>query len=426
MFRSLKSLTVPTVFTLAFLLLLAGCTDSRVILGEAYVAPFSLRLRSELSSKSTTVADLKHADHLQILDVQRRMVLVRTDKGQQGWVDSTQLLSPEQMEELKHRRQQQAGLPSEGTATAYEALNIHIDPDRQSPPFAQISEGAPVTILGYKIVPKNTTALRGGLVISRPQPLSRKQRRELQNRTISLKLPPKPPPPKPPINWQELSSERIDGGSAEPAPKATLVPLPKPGSPPKPVVLEAWTLIKTKNNQIGWVLTRNLLMSIPDEVAQYAEGKRITAFFDLGTVNDEVKGPKHNWLWTTVAHAVPYDFDSWRVFLWNYHKHRYETSFRQRDLEGYFPVHVEPADAGSLLRTFHLITKDDDAKLRLRTYTFDGHLVHLANTEDYNSSENSARANASALNTNDLASKAPKQNWFKRQWAVIKHRFTKN
>ena len=61
------------------------------------------------------------------------MVRVLTDKGVEGWVDSLQLLSPQQMDQLKQRRQEEAALPSEGMATAYEVLNIHIDPDRQSP-----------------------------------------------------------------------------------------------------------------------------------------------------------------------------------------------------------------------------------------------------------------------------------------------------
>ena len=35
--------------------------------------------------------------------------------------------------------------------------------------------------------------------------------------------------------------------------------------------MEDWSLVRTKDGQIGWVLTRNLDMSIPDEVAQYAK-----------------------------------------------------------------------------------------------------------------------------------------------------------
>jgi hypothetical protein len=431
MFRSLSSLTAP-LFLSVVLLLLASCNDSRPIIAQAYVAPATIHLHSDLATKSATVAELKHGDHLDIIDVQRRLMRVRTDKGVEGWLDSAQLLSPEQWDQLKQRRQQEASLPSEGTATAYEQLNVHIDPERQSPSFAVIPEGGSVTILGHKLTPKVSTSPRAPtLVVSRPQALSRKQRKEQQQTRVNAsRLPPKPAPPKPPANWQQLSSERIDGGSDNgDSDHDQAKGAPKPAAPAKPdskpVVLENWSLIRTKSNEIGWVLTRNLLMSIPDDVAQYAEGKLITAFFDLGLVNDEVKGPKHNWLWTTAAHTLPNDFDSWRVFLWNYHRHRFETSYRERDLEGYFPVTVDPPDAGSPLRTFHIITKDDDGKMRRRSYSFDGHRVHLTGTEDYAASK-SGNSEAPVLNANDLASKVKQPNWFKRQWANIKHRLGGN
>jgi hypothetical protein len=412
------------------LFLLASCSDTRVTLGDAYVAPAAIHLHSDLLGKSPVVAELKHGDHLQIVDVQRRMIRVRTDKNAEGWVDSLQLLSAEQMAALKRRREQENLLPSEGAATAYETLNVHIDPERQSPAFAQIPEGGAVSVLGHKIVPKLAGSVRvQGIVVSRPQTVSRKNRKEQKAVIGSFRLPPKPAPPKPPANWLALSAERIDGGNEEESPKPAAPPPPaRPAKPAKAEVkpvMDDWTLVRTKNNQIGWVLTRNLLMSIPDEVAQYAEGKNITAFFDLGVVNDDEKGPKHNWLWATSTRGAPNDFDSWRVFLWNTRRHRYETSYRQRDLEGYFPIRVAPADPGSLLRTFSIVTKDDDGKMRIRSYNFDGHLVHLGNTEDYNPAAESAKE-AAALDTKDLAAKAKPPGWFRRQLSNLKHRIWGN
>ena len=171
-------------------------------------------------------------------------------------------------------------------------------------------------------------------------------------------------------------------------------------------------------------MTRNLLISIPDDVAQYAEGKRITSFFELGSVNDEEKGLKHNWLWTTLSGRDPVDFDSWRVFLWNMRRHRYETSYRQRDLAGYFPVQVEAAEGKAMGRTFQIITKDDDEKFRKRTYNFDGTLVHLTGTEDLEGAAAGplTTAKPGGLDTNKLESKAH-PNWFRRQWSTLTNRF---
>jgi hypothetical protein len=165
-------------------------------------------------------------------------------------------------------------------------------------------------------------------------------------------------------------------------------------------------------------------MSIPDEVAQYAEGKRITSYFDLGSVQDEAKGVKHNWLWTTAAELEPYDFDAWRVFIWNRRRHRFETSYRQRDLEGYFPVHVDPADPNAFDRTFEIITKDDDGQLRRRKYSFDGTRVHLAGTENYRSGESAEASRAGGIDTNKLQSRTPRESWFKREWDTVKRRLS--
>jgi hypothetical protein len=84
-------------------------------------------------------------------------------------------------------------------------------------------------------------------------------------------------------------------------------------------------------------------MAIPDEVAQWAEGHRIVSYFSLGTVQDGGE-KKDIWLWATVQGQQPYDFDSFRVFVWNLRRHRYETQYIERNLKGYGPVLLEPVE----------------------------------------------------------------------------------
>src|SRR5208283_6238383 len=87
-------------------------------------------------------------------------------------------------------------------------------------------------------------------------------------------------------------------------------------------------------------------MAIPDEVAQYAEGHRIVSYFSLGQLTDHDER-KDIWLWTTVGSGIhDYDFDSFRVFVYSFRHHRYETSHVERNLEGYLPVLAEPAGVG--------------------------------------------------------------------------------
>ena len=416
--------TAVGALVLGALLALSSCGKQESdVIGEAYVAPATLNLRREIAQKNSSVAVLKHGERVGIIDVRRRFVKIRTPGGEEGWVDSLQLLSSEQMEQMRRQTQYALSLPSEGSAGVFEALNIHIEPSRASPAFAKIPEGGSVRVLAHRIEPRVTAPQRPPvLVADRPEPLSRRQRRERQPRANSH-LPAPPAPPKPPANWQELSAERIDGAESTADRKAERdeqAAEKKETAPKKPVVMEDWTLVRTKDNQCGWVLSRNLVMSIPDEVAQYAEGKRITSYFDLGAVPDEEKGVKHNWLWTTLSTLQPYDFDSWRVFLWNRRRHRYETSYRMRDVEGYFPVHVDPLDTNAYGRNFEIITKDDDGKFRRRTYLFDGTRVHLTGTEDYHPGASSNGSKAGGINTNQLQAKRPRDSWFHRHWVALK------
>ena len=418
---------------LAAVLCLVSCApDERQTLGKAYVAPHTLNVRSDISAKSGSVTTLKHGDKVVIVDVQRRMVKVETPSGSEGWVDSTDLLSPDQMRQIEEERTRQRALPSQGAATAFEVLNIHIEPSRRSPAFAQIPEGAAVVLLGRLRAPKNAPPSKtSSLVIERPQPVKRPKKE--QQTKLGFRPPSKPAPPKPPANWLEMSSERIDGAAtskdiaAQDAQKKKaaqeLAAKRAAEAAKKPIVMEDWTLIRTKAGETGWVLTRNLNISIPDDVAQYAEGKRITSYFEIGSVNDEEKGIKHHWLWTTLSGDDPVDFDSWRVFTWNIHRHRYETSYRQRDLSGYFPVVVDPAEDKAIGRTFHIVTKDDDEKFRKRTYSFDGTLVHLVGTEDLTGEPGASltQAKPNGLDTNKMESKAH-PNWFRQQWSALTNR----
>jgi len=160
-----------------------------------------------------------------------------------------------------------------------------------------------------------------------------------------------------------------------------------------------WSLVRTKDGKAGWALFRMLTMNVPDEVAQYAEGHLITSYFSLGEVKDTDK-VKPVWLWTTIAGGQqPYEFDSIRVFVWSLRRHRYETSYIERNLEGYYPVVVLPPSAANKppinrgspapqdFSGFSIITREKDGRTYRRTYGFQGFRVRLINKELVNFSE---------------------------------------
>jgi hypothetical protein len=232
-----------------------------------------------------------------------------------------------------------------------------------------------VDVLLHKVNPRNAAPQAPpAIAAEQKRPVARKPRREKKERGSRIPPPPLPPPPPPPPNWLQLSQ------SAPPDPGME----DKKKEPAKPVPLDDWTFIRTKDGKAGWVLTGALNMSIPDEVAQYAEGHRITSYFPLFDVQDEDK-TRHYWLWTTLSQTkVNYEFDSFRVFVWSLRRHRYETAYIERNVTGYYPVeaHKGTGEHGEGA-TFSLILEDDDGQFVKKTYVFNGYRVNLAKKEPY-------------------------------------------
>jgi len=410
-----RSLPRPAAVFCALLVLASCGSDTTKILGEAYVAPARLNLHSNLGMRSGTVAVLKHGDHLRVIDTKRRYAKVLTDKGAQGWLDSRELLSKEQMTRLRREAQKGLLMPSQGSATVFEALNVHIEPERYAPAFTQIPSNGLVQVLAHKAVPRTMKAPSGSaFTLAKPPPPP--PRRTRHAKAQKSMRPPMPPAPKPPPNWQELSAERIGGGKGEAKEKAA-------PTVQEPANLEDWSLVRTKNKQVGWVLSRNLYMAIPEEVMQYAEGQRITSYFDLGTVVDEEKGVKHNWLWTTSSRPQPFEFDRFRVFYWNRRRHRYETSYRAKDLAGYFPIEVEPAKTDTKNRYFSLILQDETGNYWKKRYVFDGTLVHLVSSDPYQPPPDNTLTKAPIPEIENALPTQHQPGWFRRQMLDIRHFF---
>jgi len=366
--------------------------------GVAYVGPLTLNLRKDLAPKSPAAGEAKHGDRVDILETRRRFVRVRTSQGLEGWTDSTFLLSSQQMDELRQLAESAAKLPSFGAASAYDALNMHTEPSRQSPSFFQIPEGTPVEVVGHR------AALRVQPISQAPAPRRQapaKKSKAKESKLAALALPPAPRPLLP-RDWQEMSRPTIKD-----------FPDYSPPAAPPPPALDDWNLVRTRDGKAGWVLARMLFMAIPDDVAQYAEGHRITAYLPLGDVKDgdEVK---HNWLWTTIGKGIQScEFDSFRVFVWSLRHHRYETAYIERNVTGYFPVAAEP-NSSEGEPAFSLVLRDKDGKLYKRIYAFSGYRVRMVSKAPFERSTETLVARASAGFVSP-AQDAPAGGW----WAKV-------
>jgi hypothetical protein len=373
----------------ALLILLAGCSSHRAqqeATGIAYAGPTLLNLRKDLASKSQNVGSAKHGEKLEVLETRRRFVRVRTPAGIEGWTDTNLLLTQQQMDDLHRLAESVAKLPSQGAATVFDTLNMHAEPSRQSPSFFQIPESGSVEVIGHRIAPKYPPAAAPPAVHhAAPAPKKGKGK----NAKSTTPPPPTPRPPAPPRNWEALSRPRSTDlpGYIPPAARANAT------------VFEDWSLVRMKEAReldtktgrkadlkVGWVLSGMLLMSIPDEVAQYAEGHRITSYVTLGEIKDKERNEvKPNWLWTTqsVSH-VPYEFDSFRVFVWSTRRHRYETAYIERNIKGFYPVETQSMP-GQDEKSFSLVLQDKDGNIYKRTYGFAGYRVRMISKTPYRS-----------------------------------------
>lgn len=365
---------IPLLLLIGFCCCSTACKDEpkrAPSIGEAFAGPISLNLREEVASSSKIVATLKHGDRVEILQTRRRFVKVRTGKGTEGWTDTRQLMTPEQIKELQDFSARSAALPSQGSATVFGTLNIHSEPNRQSPSFYQIAEGSPVDVVGHRVAPRVAPPAATPSAAPKPAAVPKRKKSVKEKKEAALPPPPAGPAPNLPPNWLELSKSHVAPAKGQkPKPEASV----KPEQPVLPVRLDDWSLVRTKDGKAGWVLSRMLNMTIPDEVAQYAEGHRITSYFPLGKVLDDGVEKKH-WLWTTMsATGQPYEFDSFRVFIWALRRHRYETAYIMRNVKGYYPVEAKAGESPS----FSLILENDDGKRYRYNFVFEVNRVRLA------------------------------------------------
>src|SRR5258706_4087897 len=143
---------------LFLIIILAGCKsepENVPGIGEAFVGPATLAIRQDINPQSPVVATLKHGEHLDILQRRRRFVKVRTARQVEGWTEDRQLLSAEELANLRKLSEHAKSAPSQGLATTYGVLNVHTEPDRQSPSFLQVKEGDKVDVIGRRVAPRS-------------------------------------------------------------------------------------------------------------------------------------------------------------------------------------------------------------------------------------------------------------------------------
>lgn len=376
-------------------LLLAGAACKRQSLTHheyMYVSAVETSLRDRVATMYNKLGTVHNGDRVEVLEKERRFVRVRTDSGQEGWIEERSLIPEDVYQQFQKLAQDNASTPVQAHGTTRAELNMHITPSRDAEHLYQLKDGEKVEILRRATAEKNPPKqVKPASVVANSAASKSKQKAA----SSSAGSKPPSPPAAPPESSTTMAATASAPGAKEQPP------------PPKPV-MEDWYLVRTSSGHVGWVLLRMVDLDIPLDVAQYAEGQRIIGYFVLNNVDEDGKPvPQYLVLLNEPKDGLAYDYNQIRVFTRNRPKHRYETAYRERNLEGYLPVKVGHQDFGKEgdLPTFTIREKDDNGQMVDLTYKLNGPIVRRVLTPQEEALEKQKHEAALAARMKEIAAR---------------------
>jgi len=343
---------------LAAIVLLSGCNRIRPEKHDTvYVAARNMFLHDRVAAVSNRVGEVTNGQQLEVLERGRRFLKVKTEKGEIGWIEEHAVIDSDLFNEFQKLAGQHKNDPVVATAVIRDDMYLHLAPGRNTEHFLLLPGNAKVQLLTRATVPKAA-------------PGSQQVRRR----------PAAPPAPaaagNPPAVKGTTATPKPQASA--PTPKSTEASTPVPGQPePPPPILEDWWLVRDGNGHAGWLLSNRMDVDVPDSVAQYAEGQHIVGAYVLTKINDsdantpDHQVPEYVMLLSPPKAGLPFDFDQVRVFTWSVKRHRYETAFRIRPIQGYLPVTIftAPERTGTVPAFSFKISADDNVAIDTETGT---------------------------------------------------------
>ena len=299
-FRRGYGLPGTAVVAMFCLGLACGCSHLRPKPAKQYVYVTAKQtfLRDRVAAVSNRTGNVQNGDKLEVLDRGRRFLHVKTDSGAVGWIEESKVVTQDVFDSFQALAQTHKGDPTVASAVVRDEVNVHLKPGRETPTFYRLAEGDKLQLLDRATLPK---PVPGGA---------------LPTKTVAK---------------GKTATPQDNSAAAE---------------PPPPIAMEDWWLFRDNRGRAGWVLSRMIDVDAPDTLTRYAEGQRFVGAYVLTTVYDPgAEQPDKNIpIYLTVLSpylaGLPYDFNQVRVFTWNVKMHRYETAFREKNIEGYLPVSI--------------------------------------------------------------------------------------
>ena len=366
---------------LLLLVLLAGCKRQALAHHEyMYVSTVETSLRDRVAMLYNKVGTVHNGDRVEVLEKQRRFLRVRTDSGQEGWIEERSLVPQDIYDQFQKLAADDANTPVQARGTTRAELNMHVTPSREAEHLYQLKDGEKVDVLRRATAEKNAPRASKPVAVAQGKSKANQKNPAKGGSSAAVsasKTAPKPAAPPAPENSSSITPVAAGAQGAE-----------QPPAPPP--IMEDWYLVRDGSGHVGWVLLRMIDLDIPLDIAQYAEGQRIIGYFVLNTVEEEGKQvPQYLVLLNEPKDGLAWDYNQIRVFTRNRPRHRYETAYRERNLEGYLPVKVGHQDFGKEgdLPTFTIRKQEFDGKMVEATYKLNGPIVRRVLTPEEEAQE---------------------------------------
>ncbi|MBB5055758.1 hypothetical protein HDF16_000427 [Granulicella aggregans] len=321
-------------------LLVGGCSrfKSKPEAVYVYVTAKQTFLRDRVAAVSNRTGTVENGQRLAVLERGRRFLRVQTDKNETGWIDEKAVATQQIYDEFTKLDQDHAKDPTVASAVVRDEVYLHIAPGRSTEKFYRLAEGERLSLIARASLPKGG----GPNPNAKPAPARNPKQAAIPGAATGI-------PKAGTESTPAAKAPAAPASDAKAGKSATSASTEKAAGaePEPPPPMEDWWLVRDSHGRAGWMLSRLMDVDAPDSLLRYAEGQRIVGAYLLAKVydpdapQDDKNIPEYLTVMSPYKAGLPYDFDQIRVFIWNVKKHRYETAFREKNVEGYLPVELK-------------------------------------------------------------------------------------
>ena len=173
----LPSLKTPHQFRYTALLLIAwlafsfGCSRAKLEHHEyMYVSAVETSLRDRVATLYGKVGTVQNGERVEVLEKQRRFLRVKTNKGQEGWIEERSLVPQEVYDGFQQLAKDSSGIPVQAHGSTRAELNMHLTPARDGEHLYQLKEGEKLEVLKRATAEKNAKKPAPPTAAKPPQP----------------------------------------------------------------------------------------------------------------------------------------------------------------------------------------------------------------------------------------------------------------